>query len=117
MADEDTEDTAETAPESPRDADQRIDNLEAKVDRILGILGRDESKAHGAAQEHTEAKLDRPTNVADEIRAQLNERDRQAAAERDKSDLASLKETVAQLAEKSPEPMPRRIETLMWGKR
>ena len=121
MADEDTE-AEETS--GGGDLDERVGKLETgqdalstKLDRILGILGRDESKIHDAAQDHTQAKLDRPTNVADEIRQQLDERDKRAAEERDKSDLASLKETVAALTEKSPEPMPRRVERIMWGAR
>lgn len=120
--DEDLEDGSRSDGSS--DIDARVGKLEdgqnslsSKVDQILGILGKDKDKAHDAAQQHTEAKLERPTNVADEIRQQLDERDKRAAEERDKSDLASLKETVAALTEKSPEPMPRRVERIMWGAR
>lgn len=124
MADTEEAVTDETAAAGGGDLDERVGKLETgqdtiaeKVDRILGILGKDKNAAHDAAQDHTEAKLDRPTNIADEIRQQLDERDRLAAEERDKSDLASLKETVKALTEKAPEPMPRRIEKIMWGDR
>ena len=95
--------------------------ISAKVDQILGLLGKDKDKVHGAAEQHTEAKLDRPSNVADEIRQQLDERDRKTREDAEKqaagSELAELRAKVAELTEKPPEPMPRRIEKIMWGAR
>ena len=125
MADDDTE-TAEAAPSG--DLDDRVGKLETgqhsiaeKVDQILGILGKDKGKAHDAAEQHTEEKLDRPSNVADEIRQQLEERDRADAARRKDEEaqgtLASLKAQVAALTEQPPVPAPRRIEKIMWGDR
>lgn len=121
-------DTKEVTEETSGGLDERVGKLEAgqdtltgKVDQILGILGSDKNKAHDAAEQRTEAKLDRPSNVADEIRQQLDERDRAAKADREKQaadgELADLKAKVAELSEKPPEPMPRRVETWMWGKR
>lgn len=122
MADENLED--ESGSSGSSDIDARVgkledgqDSLSSKVDQILGILGKDRDKAHDAAQDHTEAKLDRPSNVADEIRQQLDERDRRAKADADTNDLAALKAKVAELSEKAPEPMPRRVERIMWGAR
>ena len=107
MADE------ETPAEAPPDAgvEQRVDSLESKVDKILGILSADGSDE----QEQPATQPD--TNIAHEIRAQLEERDAKAradAAEQGKADrLAAAEAKIAELAEKPPAPMPRRVERIM----
>jgi hypothetical protein len=86
------------------------DSLSGKIDKILGILGGRDSAEHE----------EQPTgggNVADEIRAQLDERDRKRAADdqarADSDRLGAIEAKVSELAEKAPEPMPRRIEKFM----
>lgn len=102
--------------------DQRVAKLETgqstledKVDKILGIVsgGHGEDGGQGG---HEEQPSGGPT-IAHEIRAQLDERDRKAAAEAERqagSDrLAAAEAKLAELSEKPPEPMPRRVERIM----
>lgn len=95
----------------------RVDGLESKLDLILGKLGGTEHQAHAAAQQHTEDRLDRPTNIADEIRQQLEERDRAAAASaKDQADQdwrAGVDEKLSGMTEQTPEAPLRRVEKLM----
>jgi hypothetical protein len=99
----------------------RLDAVESELKEQRGILDEiraaltgGEHQAHAAAQKHEERKLDQPTTVADEIRAQLEERDRrQAAADEGKAAadrLAAVETSVREMAEKPPEAPIRRIE-------
>jgi hypothetical protein len=86
------------------------DNLSGKIDEILGILG-----GRGGGEHEDQPSGAR--NVADEIRIQLDERDRKRAADdqarADSDRLGAVEARVSELAEKPPEPMPRRIERFM----
>ena len=99
------------APPAESGVEQRVDSLESKVDKILGILSGQAGDAGDAGDEP------QPTNIAHEIRAQLDERDAKAraeAAEQGKADrLAAAEARIAELSEKPPEPMPRRVERIM----
>lgn len=111
MADETTtEETTEASTETG-DLDDRVGRLEASVDKILNIVS-----GGGGKPEQSETPQ-QPGNIADEIRQQLDERDRRAKTEAEdaaKTDrLAALETKVSELAEKPPESMPRRIEKLM----
>lgn len=110
MADE----PEEQAPEAGAGVEARVDSLESKVDQILGILGGGGKPASDDDQQKPEPG---PANVAEEIRQQLDERDRRNAAAADQqtaSDrLGALETRVSELAEKPPETMPRRVEKLM----
>jgi hypothetical protein len=100
--------------------DQRVESLEHgqeslghKLDKILGLVsGNGEDPDPGDGGQPAGAP-----NIAHEIRAQLDARDAKAKAD---SEAASLKDQVgtvaakvAELAEKQPEPMPRRVERIM----
>lgn len=104
---------SEQAPEPPAEpgVEQRVDSLESKVDQILGII----SGQHDGQAPETEEPGG--TNIAHEIRAQLEEQERRKAAEaaeQSKADrLAAAEAKIAELAEKPPEPMPRRVERIM----
>lgn len=95
----------------------RVDGLASKIDTILDKLGGAETAAHDAAEKHTEERLDRPTGVAEEIRAQLAARDQaDAAARRDKDDAewrASVDGRLAGMAEHTPEAPVRRVEKIL----
>jgi hypothetical protein len=114
MADDDG--TTETQTSGPTTAElaARQDTLDGKLDQILGILGKGESQAQGAAQDREEAKLDAPTSVADEIRRQLEDRDR---AKADQDWKAGVDEKLATVPEQKPETPVRKIERVMWGAR
>jgi hypothetical protein len=111
----------EAAAPSNAELASRIDGLDSTLHTILDKLGGTETTAHAAAQQHTEDRLDRPTGVAEEIRAQLAARDQaDAAAKRDKDDAdwrASVDGRLAGMAEHAPEPPVRRVERMMWGGR
>lgn len=115
MSETETE-TTETGP-TTAELDAKVTGLESKVDLILDRLGGGERQAHAAAQQHTEDRLDRPTSIADEIRAQLDVRkaaDARAASEQNAADrLAAVESAVTGMAEKVPETPVRRVEKLM----
>ena len=109
----------ETHDQDQQGIDQRVASLEAgqeslsqKIDKILGLVsGGDGESAHG------DEGSGGGTNIAHEIRAQLEDRDRKAKADADekaKADrLAAAEARIAELSEKPPEPMPRRRERIM----
>ena len=92
-------------------------DLSGKLDRVLDVLGAGRDQAHQQAQQATERRLDAPGSMADEIRRQFEERDRAAAARAaaDEQDAwrKDITAQVAGLAEKTPEPPPRRAEKFM----
>jgi hypothetical protein len=108
-----------TEPEG-NTTDQRIASLEAgqtginsKIDRILGIIsgsGPDDDPGDGGQPAGGQS-------IAHEIRAQLDARDAKNKADSEaasvKDELGQVKAKVAELAEKPPAPMPRRVEKLM----
>jgi hypothetical protein len=110
----------ETDPPADAGVDQRIASLEAgqtglehKIDRILGIIsgpGHDDDPGDGGQPAGGQS-------IAHEIRAQLDARDAKAKADSEaasvKDELGQVKAKVAELAEKPPAPMPRRVEKLM----
>jgi hypothetical protein len=108
-----------TEPEG-NSTDQRIASLEAgqtginsKIDRILGIIsgsGPDDDPGDGGQPAGGQS-------IAHEIRAQLDARDAKAKQDSEaasvKDELGQVKAKVAELAEKPPAPMPRRVEHFM----
>jgi hypothetical protein len=101
--------------------DQRIASLEAgqtginsKIDRILGIIsgGGPDDPDPGDGGQPAGGK-----SIAHEIRAQLDARDakakQDAAAASLTDELGQVKAKVAELAEKPPAPMPRKVERIM----
>ena len=106
---------SETPPESgPTTAElaARQDAVEGKLDQILSVLGKQPAAKEPAGQEK-----DPPQSVAEEIRAQLDERDRKAAADKTAADADAWRkgvdEKLAGMGEKQPEPPVRRIEKIM----
>ena len=112
MSEQQTEDTGPSNAELAG----RVDGLESKLDLVLEKLGGVRSDAHAAAQQHTEERLDRPSTIAEEIRAQLDAQraaDAEADAKRSSADrLASVEQRLEGMQEKTPETPPRRIEKI-----
>lgn len=115
-----------TDPEAGRiqSLDQRFAEVKTEQDRqrgmleqVLGKLGGAGHQAHAAAQQHEQDKLNRPTDVADEVRRQFAERDQAAAADQaqtaDKDWRAGVDQSLAELREKPPEAPVRRVERLL----
>jgi len=102
------------------DTDTRLDRLESAVDQIKAAVDRLLPGSRGEAQQRTEDRLDRPTDVQTAVRAELERRDRvaaeQAAADKDKAEREDLRTQVARLSEQPPaRPVPRRTRMLGWG--
>ena len=116
MADEPEVTEPESAP-SNAELDAKVDTLADKLDQLVAMFGRDRDKAHGAAQAHTEDRLSEPTTAADEIRRQLDERDRASeakkAGEAEQEWRRGVDQTLSELTEKAPEPPRRKIESIM----
>lgn len=105
---------SETPPETgPTTAElaARQDAVEGKLDQILAVLGKHDPPKAGAEPKEP------PTSVAEEIRAQLDERDRKAAADKTAADADAWRkgvdEKLAGMGEQAPEPPVRRIEKIM----
>ncbi len=92
---------------------ERQDTLDGKLDQILTILGKKDGAPASAGTSESTAS----TSIADEIRQQFEERDRKAAADKDKAGQGEWRTSVdarlAELAEKPPESPARRAEKIM----
>lgn len=110
-----------TAAEPPDGStSERLGRVEAAVERIENALSRVLPGSHAEAQERTEERLDRPSSIEEQVRAELEKRDRQAAeqaaAEKEKADKETVAQRLARLEETPPAP-PRlkRTALLGWG--
>lgn len=87
------------------------------IQQTLAKLGGAEKGAQQTAQTGRAAELEAPTNVAEELRRQLDERDaKRAAADAGKAQsdkIAELEKTVARLTETPPDTPVRRVEKVM----
>ena len=63
--------------------EQRQEKTDAKLDKILGILGDkgEHTEAHAQAQDHVEDRLDRPGRIQDEMRQAVRDVRAEEAAE------------------------------------
>jgi hypothetical protein len=107
--------------ETEPDLTDRVESLETGQSKILGKLDELIGGAHAKAEAHEERRLDRPSTVEEQVRAELERKDREAktAAEKDaeKSERQSMQEALAKLTEVKPmQPQPRR-QRIMWGQR
>jgi len=96
---------------------QSLDSLSDRLDRIETLL----SEQHPKAEKHEEEHLDRPTTVAEQVRAELARAEEEKAAEQKRAEKEAEQETLAQrlarLEESPPvQPQPRR-QRIMWGPR
>ena len=107
----------EEKPAPEQGLDGRVSSLETgqetltqKIDKLLGIVGAD---GPGDGQDGHDGE-GTGTNIAHEIRAQLDKRDADAKRKADedglKSTVAEVQTKLSELTEKPPEPMPRRVE-------
>jgi hypothetical protein len=95
----------------------RQDKTETTLQTILGLLKGKESAAQGTAQDARTAELDAPTDIAEQIQSQLDERDRKAQADAAGTDLANWRKEVdgklTGMTEQQPETPVRRVERFM----
>ena len=123
MAEDPQESTADSQPDTSLDTrvgklEAGQDSLTAKIDDILGILKG--SGGDGDGDGGHEEQATGGTNIAHEIRAQLDDAERKRAAqERDKAHgdrLAGLEAKITEMSEKPPEAPVKRSTRMMWGR-
>jgi hypothetical protein len=117
MADDPTTDPPEgDAAPSNAELEQRVSGVESKLDLILEKLG-------GASPAKGDDKPDPEGtgSIAEQIRAQLAERDKASAdaASKDAAEqrIKTIEDRVEGMAERTPEPPERRVSRVMWGAR
>jgi hypothetical protein len=116
----DTEpDGTETDGAAPSNAEleQRVSGVESKLDLILEKLSGSSSPPKGDDKPDPEGT----GSIAEQIRAQLAERDK-ATADKASKDAAeqrikTVEERLEGMSEATPQPPERRLERLMWGSR
>ena len=106
--------------QGPAPEGDRLTRLEQRPETIANALERLLPGSHAEAQQRTEDRLDRPTDVQSAVRAELDRRDRAAAeaaaADSERSERRTLAEQVAKLQEQPPAPpVPKRTKLLGWG--
>lgn len=107
--------------------EERLDRLEhtqaeqgTKLDAILEKLGHVVPSSHAEAEERQERRLDRPSNVAEQVQAELakarEEEARQASRAEHETEHERIKAEQARLREAPPLPPARRATKLLgWG--
>ena len=103
------------------DTGDRLGRLEDKVDRLADAVAGIVPATRGQAEQRTEHRLDRPSSVEEQVRAELARKDKAAAekAEQDRlaAELAGVRDSVAALTEKRPAaPVPLREKILGWSR-
>jgi hypothetical protein len=103
------------------DLEGRVEHLETGLSKITGKLDELLTGGHRAAEQHEGDKLDRPTEVQEQVRAELErakaEESAAAKAEGEKAEKQTMAQRLAKLEERPPvQPQPRR-QRAMWGKR
>ena len=115
VADDTETETADAAPTNA-ELDQRVAGVESKLDLILEKLSGGGAPPAPAADSPPETG-----SIAEQIRAQLAERDK-ATADKTAADAAeqrvkTIEERLEGMAERTPQPPERRVERFMWGAR
>jgi len=110
-------DSDDTAP----DLEGRVEHVETALDRVVSKLDELLTGGHRKAEDHEASKLDRPTAVEEQVRAELaraeQEKAAKAKAEGEKTEKQTMAQRLAKLEEQPPvQPQPRR-QRAMWGKR
>jgi hypothetical protein len=110
-------DDTEGAP----DLEGRVEHVETAVDRIVSKLDELLGGGRKKAEDHEADKLDRPTEVQEQVRAELaraeQEKAAKAMADGDKAEKQTMAQRLAKLEEAPPvQPQPRR-QRAMWGRR
>lgn len=102
--------------------DARLSRVESAVERIENTLARLVPTTHREAQGRVEGRLDRPSSVEEQVRAELAraraDEQREQAAAADKADRETTAQRLARLEERPPEPPVKRTTKLLgWGSR
>ena|SRR5215475_14444110 len=124
MGDDQAQDTSAAAdpPAETGGLDERVTRVENALERIEQAIGRLVPGSHAEAQRREETRLDRPTAVAEQVRAELakarkEEEDATAAAAATTAqadERQQVQDRLARLEERPPAP-PRSRRTVMLG--
>ncbi|HMD25857.1 MAG TPA: hypothetical protein VKH61_17295 [Streptosporangiaceae bacterium] len=101
-----TDQPTQTAP-AARELDERVSRLEQAIDIIKAAV----TGVHKDSTAATEARLDAPGSIAEEVQRELDRRDQATVQAQKEAEFEQVKAVV--LAEKQPLPPPRKIERLM----
>jgi hypothetical protein len=100
--------------EQPADTETRMDRLERKLDQLL-------AGGQAKAQAHQAEHLDRPTEVQEQVRMELEraeqEKSDKAARDGEKAERETMAQRLARLEEQAPLPPQPRRQRIMWGAR
>lgn len=102
--------------------DTRLARVESAVERIENTLARLVPTSHRQAEQRVEGRLDRPSSVEEQVRAELArakaEQEQAAAADADKAERETTAQRLAKLEERPPEPPVKRATKMLgWGSR
>ena len=101
--------------------EDRVERLETGQSKILSKLDEIIGGVHGKAEQRTEAKLDRPSSIEEQVRMELERKDREAAEraakDADKGERETLAQRMAKLEEQAPVPPQPRRQRVTWGPR
>ena len=119
--DDDTDTPTEDAAPSNAELEQRVSGVESKLDLILEKLSGSSSSAAPSSAAPSSDPPAGPGSIAEQIRAQLAERDKAAASKADadaaEHRIKTVEERLEGMAERTPQPPERRVERIMWGTR
>lgn len=122
---------SQTTDDSETERIQSIDSLaerqsrtESKLDEILGMLtggARPRGQSQRREADGDDSEAGRPGSVAEQVRAELARARAQEKADADaaakQTETETLKQRLAKLEEKAPEPPQPFRQRLMWGSR
>jgi len=120
MADDPKDPPADPPKDPAAEGEGRLDRIEDKVDKLASLVAKVIPGSRKEAGEREEAKLDRPSTVEEQVQAELDRRDKAAAAkakdDKDTADKETTAQRLARLEEKPPEPPIRRATRMLgWG--
>jgi hypothetical protein len=103
-----------------QDTGTRQDRVEHRLDRIEAALARLVPKSRADSEARVESRLDRPTDVQEQVRAELARAEEEQAAaraeEQAKAETETVSQRLAKLEETPPAPPVRRAtRALGWG--
>jgi hypothetical protein len=103
-----------------QDTGARLDRLETAIGRLEAAVSRLVPGSRNESRDRVEGRLDRPTDIQEQVQAELARARQAEAAERAEADAQAEQETVSQrlakLEETPPAPPVRRAtRALGWG--
>ena len=114
-------DGQDTGQDTGEDTGERLDRVESAITRIEGMLSRlVPTGSRADSQQRVERHLDRGSSIEEQVRAELDRRDKAAAdqaAQKEAADSArQVQERIAALEERPPAPpVKRATKALGWG--